>query len=335
MQYKKKLFVHISTAMLVIVFLVSVATYLYETLHIEEHIQEKVISISTLLSQEYMHLHKQKSKYMLMKKIKDPEFVIEDKNIHLFNISDKNGNVIIDKISAEYEKIKIQIEKYKHDWIIKDRNNTKIILIHNPEIKKYYVDIVMPLKIINNKNETVHSLYDATNDINNINSKLYKNIIAVVVIGILSFLAVYPTVLSLQNSLLAKTKALSKTNIEILNLLGSVIAKRDSDTYVHNHRVALYALTLGERLGLSKDNLRSLIKGSFLHDIGKVGIRDNILLKPGKLTYDEFEIMKQHVNLGKDIISYSEQLEDAKSIVYSHHEKYDGSGYPEGLVGNG
>ncbi|MFT7004930.1 MAG: HD-GYP domain-containing protein (c-di-GMP phosphodiesterase class II), partial [Sulfurimonas sp.] len=79
--------------------------------------------------------------------------------------------------------------------------------------------------------------------------------------------------------------------------------------------------------------LTALIQGAFLHDVGKIGISDSILLKPDKLTVDEFETMKRHVYLGKDIIKNSKQLEDAKDVVEYHHEKYDGSEYLKGLKG--
>lgn len=71
-----------------------------------------------------------------------------------------------------------------------------------------------------------------------------------------------------------------------------------------------------------------------MHDVGKIGIRDNVLLKPGRLDNDEFDIMKTHVNHGNEIIAGAKWLSDAAGVVFCHHEKYDGSGYPEGLKGN-
>lgn len=79
--------------------------------------------------------------------------------------------------------------------------------------------------------------------------------------------------------------------------------------------------------------MQALIKGAFLHDVGKIGIRDVILLKPGRLHEDEFRIMKQHVNHGLDITGRSPWLRDAAAVVGGHHEKFDGSGYPSGLAG--
>lgn len=126
---------------------------------------------------------------------------------------------------------------------------------------------------------------------------------------------------------------LQVANLGMVEVLGSAIAKRDSDTNAHNYRVTYYAIHLGKAAGISDDALRSLIKGSFLHDVGKIAISDSILLKPGKLSEDEFEIMKTHVIHGSDIIRSYEWLSDATEIIRHHHEKYSGDGYPDGLKG--
>ncbi len=80
--------------------------------------------------------------------------------------------------------------------------------------------------------------------------------------------------------------------------------------------------------------IRTLIKGAFLHDVGKIGITDNILLKPGRLTKDEFETMKHHVNYGIDIVERSAWLKDATDVVKYHHEQFTGGGYPYGYEGD-
>jgi len=116
-------------------------------------------------------------------------------------------------------------------------------------------------------------------------------------------------------------------------VLGNSIAKRDSDTDAHNYRVTLYAVHLAEAAGLDTESTRGLIKGAFLHDVGKIGIRDHILHKPGKLDDAEFEIMRTHVNQGLEIISRSSWLDDAIDVVGSHHAKFDGSGYTQQLQG--
>ena len=129
----------------------------------------------------------------------------------------------------------------------------------------------------------------------------------------------------------------------------SLAETRDSDTGNHIRRTQYYVKALAEKLHdhpkfawyLTEKNIDLLFKSAPLHDIGKVGIPDNILLKPGKLDPDEFEIMKTHTTLGYDAIVHAETvlgakvefLACAKSIILSHQEKWDGSGYPQGLSG--
>jgi putative nucleotidyltransferase with HDIG domain len=129
------------------------------------------------------------------------------------------------------------------------------------------------------------------------------------------------------------TENLLRANIETLRVLGNAVAKRDSATDVHNYRVTIYSVMLAEALGLSSHSIQSLIKGAFLHDIGKIGISDQILLKADTLTQDEQETMLNHVTHGVDIIKHSNWLKDAKDVVHYHHEQYNGNGYPCGLAG--
>lgn len=146
-----------------------------------------------------------------------------------------------------------------------------------------------------------------------------------------TFAIIYPTVIKLTSKLGTAYHNVLDANLEMLELLGATIAKKDSDTSDHNYRVTLMTVKFGEKLGLDKQKIPSLIKGAFLHDVGKIGIPDNILLKPDKLTDEEFEVMKTHVNIGSDIISRAAWLKDANDVVLFHHEKINGSGYPFGL----
>ncbi|VAX13908.1 Response regulator [hydrothermal vent metagenome] len=147
-------------------------------------------------------------------------------------------------------------------------------------------------------------------------------------------LLLYPVITHLAGKLSDFSSSLLNANLEMLEVLGATIAKRDSDTDAHNYRVTIYAVALAETIGLEKKEMKSLIKGSFLHDVGKIGIRDNILLKSGKLDQREFSTMKDHVAHGLDIIHKSAWLQDAEDVVGGHHEKYNGQGYPQGLAAN-
>jgi putative two-component system response regulator len=134
-----------------------------------------------------------------------------------------------------------------------------------------------------------------------------------------------------------------------IRAITSLAETRDNETGNHIRRTQHYVKALAKHLqghprfsaALDEATIDSLFRSAPLHDIGKVGIPDHILLKPGRLDADEFEIMKTHTTLGRDAIAHAEQelgqsigfLQHAKEIAYSHQEKWDGSGYPEGLVG--
>ncbi len=153
-------------------------------------------------------------------------------------------------------------------------------------------------------------------------------------IVIVTLATIYPLVMSLTNKLSRLSHSLMEANMETLQVLGSAIAKRDSDTNAHNYRVTIIAVRLAEAVGLSKRDIRGLIKGAFLHDVGKIGIRDEILLKPGKLDEDEYRIMKTHVDHGVEIVARSRWLSDAMQVVHGHHEQITGNGYPKSLSGD-
>jgi response regulator RpfG family c-di-GMP phosphodiesterase len=118
-----------------------------------------------------------------------------------------------------------------------------------------------------------------------------------------------------------------------LRALARALEARDVETAGHSDRVVAYSLRLGRELGLSHNELIALEQGALLHDIGKIGVRDSILLKPGPLTAEEWVEMREHIHHGLRIISGIDFLKGAASVVGQHHEKYNGSGYPHGLRG--
>jgi putative two-component system response regulator len=116
--------------------------------------------------------------------------------------------------------------------------------------------------------------------------------------------------------------------------LALTIEARDSYTDGHCHRLAAYATALGRALGLAEEDIAALERGGFLHDIGKIGIPDAVLLKPGRLTAEEYELVKQHTIIGDRLCSGLRSLKRVRPIVRHHHERLDGSGYPDGLRGS-
>jgi HD-GYP domain-containing protein (c-di-GMP phosphodiesterase class II) len=166
-----------------------------------------------------------------------------------------------------------------------------------------------------------------------IRGDVFRTILYVIAIVLVTAAVVYPIIGGLIGRLTGLTANLLNANLETMQVLGSAIAKRDSDTDAHNYRVSVYSVAIAEVVGLSVPEIQSLIKGALLHDVGKLGIRDNVLLKPGKLDAEEFEVMKTHVDHGLDITARAKWLEDAMEVVGGHHEKFGGTGYPQGLSG--
>jgi putative two-component system response regulator len=132
-----------------------------------------------------------------------------------------------------------------------------------------------------------------------------------------------------------RTRDLEQSRLEVLERLALAAEYRDDDTYRHTERVGRATAVLARRLGLSAEEAGLLRRAAPLHDIGKVAVPDSILLKPGRLTVDEFEVMKEHATAGARILggSASPLLQMAEVIARSHHERWDGTGYPAGLAG--
>jgi cyclic di-GMP phosphodiesterase len=145
------------------------------------------------------------------------------------------------------------------------------------------------------------------------------------------------------SELLARVRALVRLkrytddleSVEAVMLtLGELIEARDAYTEGHCERLAAYAVTLGRALGLDRDELAALEYGGFLHDLGKIGVPDAVLLKPGILTADEHQRMQQHTVIGDRLCGGLRSLARVRGIVRHHHERLDGSGYPDGLRGD-
>lgn len=128
---------------------------------------------------------------------------------------------------------------------------------------------------------------------------------------------------------------LERSHLATLEALGAAIDLRDGSTAGHSRRVLLYSVKIAEEIRDVRDELKTLAMGAWLHDIGKLAIPDGILLKPSALTDQERQIMQRHVELGYDLVKGIPFLADAAEIIVAHHERYNGSGYPRGLRGEG
>ncbi len=130
-------------------------------------------------------------------------------------------------------------------------------------------------------------------------------------------------------------KMLEIASREIIERLATVAEFRDTETGRHTKRIGLYSRLAAKELGMPSEDIEAIGFASILHDIGKVGIPDNILLKPGSLTSDEFEVIKAHASIGGRMLAHSSYpgMPMAASIASTHHERWDGKGYPKGMKG--
>lgn len=128
-------------------------------------------------------------------------------------------------------------------------------------------------------------------------------------------------------------EALQKNYLDGLSTLLKVLEARDPYTKEHSKQVTKYAVLIAKELGFSKDQIEIMEQTCMLHDIGKIGINDAILRKPGRLTPEEWEIIRQHPIIGEEILQPLKLLHIEQAMVRHHHERYDGKGYPDGLAG--
>ncbi len=134
---------------------------------------------------------------------------------------------------------------------------------------------------------------------------------------------------------LVQAQELKQTRLQVIQRLGRAAEYKDNETGLHVMRMSHYAQVIALAYGFSEQKAEDLLHAAPMHDIGKIGIADNILLKPGKLTTDEYQQMQKHPLIGAEIIGEcdSDLLKMAKAVALYHHEKWDGSGYPFGLSG--
>ncbi len=147
---------------------------------------------------------------------------------------------------------------------------------------------------------------------------------------------------SLEEMVQARTERLRETMRDLersyditLEAMGDALDLRDAETEGHSKRVTAYTTALAREIGMNADDLRTIARGAFLHDIGKIATPDSVLLKPGKLDPAETTIMREHCNQGYAIVSKIPFLREASEIVLAHQESFDGGGYPRGLKGDG
>ena len=135
------------------------------------------------------------------------------------------------------------------------------------------------------------------------------------------------------NAIPSVEQVLESTYLNTIKTLCKILVKKDPYTRAHSQEVTHFALMIGKELGFSEEEQQVIEQAALLHDIGKVGVPDNILRKPGPLTEAEWDVMRQHPEIGKELLEHIQVLHLEQGIIRHHHERWDGKGYPDGLKG--
>ncbi|WP_321404240.1 two-component system response regulator [Maridesulfovibrio sp.] len=158
---------------------------------------------------------------------------------------------------------------------------------------------------------------------------------SIVLARVKTHLQLYDNSRELENAVLSRTKELAQSQLEIIRRLGRAAEYKDNETGMHVIRMSYYSCVIARSIGMDDATIDLLLNATPMHDVGKIGISDSILLKAGKLTEQEREEMEKHCEFGAEIIGEHDDklLKLARSVALTHHEKWDGSGYPKGLKG--
>ncbi len=257
--------------------------------------------------------------------------LLESSSFMGIRVFDLSGRVLMEAWGREATKLRSSVVAYQHDFPQPGNHHNNWLTNEGED----FVQVIIPLLDSRNMSEAyfegVYRLDAGTQYARKHHAR--NAVLTSFAVVILTLILLYPVLLGLTRRSESLSQSLLDSNLELLQSLGSAIAKRDAETDTHNYRVTLYAVRLAEAIKLNRGSIESLIVGAFLHDVGKIGIPDQILLKPGRLTAEEFEIMKRHVEFGGEIIQDSTWLKRARDVVLFHHEKFDGSGYPHGIHG--
>jgi len=333
MHVHRKLIIRLLLAWVLLSILIGEAVFFLEKRKIDAYVVSLALEESRDFERvhgKYLNnpdqLHLERLREETQKHIKDEHFIA----VKLYN---RDRELIVEANDPAARLIEEKISRHRRD----------IAMIDDVHFQQFYgkdgqifVMVQIPLKTTSQETagyfEGVYKTDPRT--MAEIKNRILLSLLQVVVIIFFTALVIYPIFLFLNRGLIRLTGDLFHANIGMLKVLGGAIAKRDSDTNIHNYRVTIYAIRLAEAVGLKKEYIAGLIKGSFLHDVGKIAISDLILLKPGKLTEEEMSTMETHVHHGVDIVGHYGWLKDAEDVVRYHHEKFDGSGYETGLRGD-
>ncbi len=314
--------------------LLSSITALIELEIIDEELSSSAIrlaeTVQTLLPEDFATLPEPTRENLLT------QFLNEQKNKYdhfiAVEVYDRERQELGSAHLGEISHLKVEMDRGKHEFSQSEKATYRRIWLDG----SLYLQVWVKLEggnfsALDGYVEGVFRLGDDT--LVFLVGRVILAILTVVLTIALSIGVFYPVVKRQHRRIQRHSMEVTRSNLELLKVLGNAIAKRDSDTHSHNYRVTLYSVHLAREMDTSRDEIRRLIKGAFLHDVGKIAITDRILHKPGRLTDEEFAVMQEHTQHGLDIIRPTRWLREAQDVVFGHHEKFDGSGYPQGLIG--
>jgi putative nucleotidyltransferase with HDIG domain len=295
-----------------------------------ESIDDRVVNMATSLLGPFAAEHlaneaafsqsKETTRAAVLDHFKDAFPIVE--------LYDSNHQKVFEYVDPKRDQLETELSKKRHSF---PENSAPIYERMNIG-KDAFVQVILPLQSNGRTYGYFEGVYDVPDEaIANIRANVLRSVLMIWLAVIVTGVALYPLLLALNRNLLKSAKEVLRGNLELLEVLGAVVALRDSDTNAHNYRVTWFAVRLGKAVGISLPQMQSLVVGAFLHDVGKIGTPDYILRKPGRLTDDEMKTMRQHVGLGVQTLSNSRWLNQARDVVENHHEMWDGAGYPNGV----
>ncbi len=267
--------------------------------------------------------------------------IIDDQRLHIGLLEDilrKSGYQNIQSITNPQDAIELY-KDYQPDLILLDLEMPKIDgFTIMAQLKELTGEERLPLLALSpSRSQELKALESGATDFL---TKPYEGIEVLVRIHNIIETRLLNNAVRNQNKILEekvkeRTQELSQTRLDIIQRLAHAAEYRDEDTGVHIVRMSKLCAKLGAALGLDAQQYDLILNASPLHDIGKLGVPDSILLKPAKLTPEEWEIMKKHTTIGAKLLSGSDSdfMKMAETIALTHHEKWDGTGYPQGLKG--
>ncbi|WP_041959675.1 HD domain-containing phosphohydrolase [Sulfurospirillum arsenophilum] len=246
-------------------------------------------------------------------------------------IYDKHKDELWSKVAHEVHPIRISAKKGLAGYAALSQETQIVVDAYNDyrfnrEVDKatgYLTQTILSVPLLDNQENTI-GVFQALNK----KKSIFTNVDAELLLLISNYAAS-----AIENAILYDK--LRDTQTKIINKLASAAEFKDQETSKHTKRVGLYSALLAEKYGLSRDDITKIELAAPMHDAGKIGIADKLLLKPNKLSDEEFDVMKTHAKLGHDLLfdEENEYLKTAALIALEHHEKWDGSGYPHGKSG--